>query len=139
MLPEEVDNKFQKYVIGFRKQKKYLLSHIGNMDETPVTFDMIGNKTITGPALAVWPPLFITNIKRDNLDQGWRTSGTRAISGTQHNILDTPTIKMICILFQNNKVQYEVLRTNAAGSTLVYYCPALVTSWTRAACDVKFV
>ncbi|GFX28446.1 pogo transposable element with KRAB domain [Trichonephila clavipes] len=46
MLPKEVDNKFQKYVIGFQKQKKYLLSHIGNMDETPVTFDMIGNKTI---------------------------------------------------------------------------------------------
>ncbi|GFT92182.1 pogo transposable element with KRAB domain [Trichonephila clavipes] len=37
---------FQKYVIGLRKQMKYLLSHIGNMDETPVKFDMIGNKTI---------------------------------------------------------------------------------------------
>ncbi|GFW89476.1 pogo transposable element with KRAB domain [Trichonephila clavipes] len=49
MLPKDVDNKlisFQKYVIGLRKQKKYLLSHIGNMDETPVAFDMIGNKTI---------------------------------------------------------------------------------------------
>ncbi|GFW10555.1 pogo transposable element with KRAB domain [Trichonephila clavipes] len=46
MLPKEVDNKFQKYAIGFRKQKKYLLSYFGNMDETPVTFDMIGNKTI---------------------------------------------------------------------------------------------
>ncbi|GFX66183.1 pogo transposable element with KRAB domain [Trichonephila clavipes] len=49
MLPKDVDNKlisFQKYVIGLRKQKKYLLSHIGNMDESPVTFEMIGNKTI---------------------------------------------------------------------------------------------
>ncbi|GFY27422.1 pogo transposable element with KRAB domain [Trichonephila clavipes] len=49
MFPKDVDNKlisFLKYVIGLRKQKKYLLSHIGNMDETPVTFDMIGNKTI---------------------------------------------------------------------------------------------
>ncbi|GFS75306.1 pogo transposable element with KRAB domain [Trichonephila clavipes] len=46
LLPKEVDNKFQMYIIGFRKQKKYLLSHIGNMDETPVTFGMIGNKTI---------------------------------------------------------------------------------------------
>ncbi|GFW64795.1 HTH CENPB-type domain-containing protein [Trichonephila clavipes] len=49
MLPKDVDNKlisFQKYVIGLRKQKKYLLSHIGNMDETPVTFGMIGSKTI---------------------------------------------------------------------------------------------
>ncbi|GFT97623.1 pogo transposable element with KRAB domain [Trichonephila clavipes] len=49
MLPKDVDNKsisFQKYVIGLRKQKKYLLSQIGNMNETPVTFDMIGNKTI---------------------------------------------------------------------------------------------
>ncbi|GFT45769.1 HTH CENPB-type domain-containing protein [Trichonephila clavipes] len=49
MFPKDVDNKlisFQKYVIGLRKQKKYLLSHIGNMDSTPVTFDMIGNKTM---------------------------------------------------------------------------------------------
>ncbi|GFS57486.1 pogo transposable element with KRAB domain [Trichonephila clavipes] len=46
MLSKDVDNKFQKYVIGFRKQKKCLLSHIGNMHETPVTFDKIGNKTI---------------------------------------------------------------------------------------------
>ncbi|GFS99712.1 HTH CENPB-type domain-containing protein [Trichonephila clavipes] len=49
MLLKDMDNKlksFQKYVIGLRKQKKYLLPHIENMDETPVTFDMIGNKTI---------------------------------------------------------------------------------------------
>ncbi|GFU73220.1 HTH CENPB-type domain-containing protein [Trichonephila clavipes] len=49
MLPKDVDNKlksFQKYVIGLRKQKKYLLSHIENMDETPEMFDMIGNKSI---------------------------------------------------------------------------------------------
>ncbi|GFU60735.1 pogo transposable element with KRAB domain [Trichonephila clavipes] len=48
MLPKDVDNKlisFQKNVIRLRKQKKYLLSYFGNMDETPVTFDMIGNKT----------------------------------------------------------------------------------------------
>ncbi|GFX10941.1 pogo transposable element with KRAB domain [Trichonephila clavipes] len=48
-LPKDVDNKlisFQKYVIGLQNQKKYLLSHIRNMDETPETFDMIENKTI---------------------------------------------------------------------------------------------
>ncbi|GFS88623.1 HTH CENPB-type domain-containing protein [Trichonephila clavipes] len=49
MLLKDMDYKlksFQKYVIGLRKQKKYSLSHIGNMDETPLTLDMIGNKTI---------------------------------------------------------------------------------------------
>ncbi|GFX21239.1 pogo transposable element with KRAB domain [Trichonephila clavipes] len=46
MLLKEVDNKFQKHAIGFRKQKKYLLSNIGNIDETPLMFDMIGNKII---------------------------------------------------------------------------------------------
>ncbi|GFX88058.1 hypothetical protein TNCV_158761 [Trichonephila clavipes] len=73
------------------------------------------------------------------LYQGWRTSGTRTINGMRQNILGTPAIKMVCILFQNNKVHSEVLRTNAAGSTLVCYCLALVTSWTTVAYDVKFV
>lgn len=48
-LPVDLDTKlisFQKYIIDLRKQKNYLMSHIGNMDETPVMFDMIGNKTI---------------------------------------------------------------------------------------------
>ncbi|GFV50446.1 hypothetical protein TNCV_2081971 [Trichonephila clavipes] len=77
----------------------------------------------------------------DNLEQGWRTSGTRAIDGTRHNILGTPSIKMVCILFRNNKVHHEipVLRAKAAGSSLVCYCPALVTSWTTVAYDAKFV
>ncbi|GFX54757.1 hypothetical protein TNCV_2556431 [Trichonephila clavipes] len=47
----------------------------------------------------------------DWLDQEWRTSGTRAINSTRQNILCTPAIKMVCILFQNLKVHHEVLRT----------------------------
>ncbi|GFW42567.1 general transcription factor II-I repeat domain-containing protein 2A [Trichonephila clavipes] len=35
------------------------------------------------------------------------------IDGTRHNILGTPPIKTVCILAQNNKVNYGVLRTNA--------------------------
>lgn len=49
MLPKDLESKlisFQKYVINLRRQKEYLLSQIGNMDETPVMFDMTGNKTI---------------------------------------------------------------------------------------------
>ncbi|GFX16136.1 hypothetical protein TNCV_4703921 [Trichonephila clavipes] len=72
-------------------------------------------------------------------DIGWQTRGMYVINGTRHNILSTPEIKMICILFQNNNVHYEALRTNAAWSTLVYYCPALVTSGTTVAYDAKFV
>ncbi|GFW94169.1 hypothetical protein TNCV_1979091 [Trichonephila clavipes] len=43
------------------------------------------------------------------IEQGWRTTGTR------HNILGTSPIKVVCNLIQNNKVQYEVLRTNASN------------------------
>ncbi|GFV99717.1 hypothetical protein TNCV_5080771 [Trichonephila clavipes] len=43
-----------------------------------------------------------------SLDQGWRTYGT------QHKILGTPPIKKVCILVQNNKVHYEVLRSNTS-------------------------
>ncbi|GFT85393.1 hypothetical protein TNCV_497661 [Trichonephila clavipes] len=46
--------------------------------------------------------------------QGWQTSGTRAFDGTRHNILGTSPFKTVCILIQNNKVQYEVLRTKAS-------------------------
>lgn len=48
-LPKDLDNKlihFQKYVIDLRRQNSYLLSHIGNMDETLIMFDMIKNKAI---------------------------------------------------------------------------------------------
>ncbi|GFX05948.1 hypothetical protein TNCV_759841 [Trichonephila clavipes] len=49
----------------------------------------------------------------DPLDQEWRTNGTG------HNILGTPRINTVCILIQNNKVQYEVLRTNASDRSQV--------------------
>ncbi|GFX20757.1 hypothetical protein TNCV_78141 [Trichonephila clavipes] len=40
--------------------------------------------------------------------------GTHAIHGMQHNILGMPAIKMVCLLFQNNRDNYEVLGTNAS-------------------------
>ncbi|GFT65020.1 hypothetical protein TNCV_2610731 [Trichonephila clavipes] len=48
--------------------------------------------------------------ENNTIYQGWRTIGTRAIDGTRHNILGTPPIKTVCILIQNNNIQYEVLR-----------------------------
>lgn len=37
---------FQKYVLQLRTQHGYPLSHIFNMDETPMRFDMPGNRTL---------------------------------------------------------------------------------------------
>jgi hypothetical protein len=37
---------FQRHVIGLRKKHSYLLSQIGNADETPVYFDMPPNYTV---------------------------------------------------------------------------------------------
>lgn len=48
-LPADLDNKvdsFHRYVIQQRTKHGYALSNIGNMDETPMNFDMIGNKTV---------------------------------------------------------------------------------------------
>jgi hypothetical protein len=42
-LPKEYEEKLinlQKYVISFRKKHFYLLSQIGNADQSPVRFDM---------------------------------------------------------------------------------------------------
>ncbi|GFT57143.1 THAP-type domain-containing protein [Trichonephila clavipes] len=70
-----------------------------------------------------------------HIGQGRRTSGTRAFNGTRHNFSGTSAIKMVCILFQNSKIHYEILRTNASDwlrgalSSVV----ALVTSWTAVA------
>jgi len=49
-LREELENKifnFQRFMINQRKKHNYLLSNIGNMDETPMNFDMVGNRTIS--------------------------------------------------------------------------------------------
>ncbi|GFT93503.1 hypothetical protein TNCV_1852501 [Trichonephila clavipes] len=52
---------------------------------------------------------------------------------------------VVCILFQNNKVHYEISRRNASDrsgvdvSTHVYHWLALVTSWTTVAYDAKFI
>ena len=48
-LPADFEEKlvnFQKYVIGLRRAKDYLLGQIGNTDQTPVFFDMPSNYTI---------------------------------------------------------------------------------------------
>ena len=48
-LPKDVEDKvlnFQKFVINERKNHAYLLSNIGNMDETPLNFDVPHNKTV---------------------------------------------------------------------------------------------
>ena len=48
-LPSDVDTKvenFQKFIISARKDYDYPLLAIGNMDETPMTFDLPGNRTV---------------------------------------------------------------------------------------------
>ena len=48
-LPADLDDKittFQRYVISLRKDYNYPLSHIGNMDETPMFFDLPSNRTV---------------------------------------------------------------------------------------------
>uniref|UniRef100_K7FGA6 HTH CENPB-type domain-containing protein n=1 Tax=Pelodiscus sinensis TaxID=13735 RepID=K7FGA6_PELSI len=48
-LPADLNGKvslFHRYVIQQRKKHGYALSQIGNMDETPMNFDMVGNKTV---------------------------------------------------------------------------------------------
>lgn len=48
-LPFQLENKiesFQRYVINLRKKYNFELSEIGNMDETPVLFDLPSNYTV---------------------------------------------------------------------------------------------
>ncbi|KAG1677113.1 Pogo transposable element with KRAB domain [Nymphon striatum] len=48
-LPAELDNKllvFQKFIIQKRKEYSFPLAMIGNMDETPMCFDMSPNTTV---------------------------------------------------------------------------------------------
>ena len=48
-LPEDLDQKitnFQSFVIKSRRKENYELVHIGNMDETPVWFDMPSARTM---------------------------------------------------------------------------------------------
>ena len=44
-LDQKVTN-FHKFVIGMRQKYNFPLSNIGNMDETPMNFDMISNRTV---------------------------------------------------------------------------------------------
>ena len=48
-LPSDVEDKvmnFHKFVIDLRKGQQFYLGAIGNMDETPMFFDMPGNRTV---------------------------------------------------------------------------------------------
>ena len=48
-LPSDLNDKvlsFQKFVIKQRKRHGNSLSLIGNMDETPMFFDLVGNRTV---------------------------------------------------------------------------------------------
>ena len=48
-LPKDLEYKitnFHHFIIQLRKKYKFPLSHIGNMDETPMNFDKLGNKTV---------------------------------------------------------------------------------------------
>lgn len=48
-LPDDLEEKimnFQKFIIKMRTNFNFPLSSIGNMDETPVQFDMLGNTTV---------------------------------------------------------------------------------------------
>ena len=48
-LPKDVDCKvdsFFKYVINFRKEYDFSLGDFGDMDETPMFFNKVGNRTV---------------------------------------------------------------------------------------------
>ena len=48
-LPRDLEEKitrFHRFIIKTRKNSDYRLEHIGNMDETPMTFDMPSNMTV---------------------------------------------------------------------------------------------
>jgi len=48
-LPKDYKDKlinFQRFIISKRKQHNFELRHIGNADQTPLTFDIVTNSTI---------------------------------------------------------------------------------------------
>lgn len=48
-LPRALDHKvtsFYQFIIHLRKGHQFLLSHIVNLDETPLNFDMLGKKMV---------------------------------------------------------------------------------------------
>lgn len=50
-LPKDLEEKislFKKFIIKQRQNNNFDLSNIGNMDETPMTFHMPGNRTVAG-------------------------------------------------------------------------------------------
>lgn len=52
-LPAEFEHKlveYQRFVIELRRQRCYMMGHMGNADETPVWFDMPSNTTVTEKA-----------------------------------------------------------------------------------------
>ncbi|KAG6923506.1 pogo transposable element with KRAB domain, partial [Chelydra serpentina] len=51
-LPRDLEGKkvesFQRLIIKYRKEYAFELSQIGNMDKTPMTFNLLSNRTVTG-------------------------------------------------------------------------------------------
>ena len=59
-LPKDYENKlisFQRLVISKRKQHSFELKHIGNADQTPLTFDIVTNSTLAEKGIKSVPIL----------------------------------------------------------------------------------
>ena len=92
-LPEDLQDKvlgFQRYIINTRKTHAYPLSHIGNMDETPCSFDMVGFTTVNakGEKTVRWDETETDgdfqakdNAQRDNSARNTRASPSKRLDG----------------------------------------------------------
>ena len=59
-LPKDYEDKlisFQRFVISKRKQHSFELKHIGNADQTPLTFDIVTNSTVAEKGIKSVPIL----------------------------------------------------------------------------------
>ena len=59
-LPKDYEDKlisFQRFIIGKRKQHDFELRHIGNADQTPLTFDIVTNSTVEEKGIKSVPVL----------------------------------------------------------------------------------
>ena len=58
--PKDYEDKlisFQRFIIGKRKQHDFELGHIGNADQTPLTFDIVTNSTVEEKGIKSVPVL----------------------------------------------------------------------------------
>ena len=59
-LPKDYEDKlisFQQFIIGKRNQHDFELRHIGNADQTPLTFDIVTNSTVEEKGVKIVPVL----------------------------------------------------------------------------------